>query len=158
MTCVSFIADFGPFQPKEAFDGSYCIVVESPYPTDQRTESSIEQFPLVEVNFSGFIAARMLPGHSDSEVLDPNTFDFKNVPFSSAEGKSIGEMIQGFQNEWKQIGTCPDPLMYEVSDSHWLQQMAGERTNFKHFVLQGHDAYVEVIAERWTWELKRSTK
>lgn len=63
--------------------------------------------------------------------------------------------------EWLRTGTCPDPRFYFSTDSRWLERdkrswAARQRTDrgpddAVHFLLDGRDGYVEILAAGFTW-------
>ena len=65
------------------------------------------------------------------------------------------------QRTWLQTGACPDPGLYFSKDSAWLEAersswAARQRTSHGpqdavHFLLDGRDGYVEVMALGFTW-------
>jgi hypothetical protein len=109
----------------------------------------------VEVALDRCIAARMLPGHSDQDVLDPSSFDFSQVPFDLNLGNYVQNIIE-FHKEWKQTGICPNPNMYEVIGSSWLSGLIDDnRDGFRCYLFEGHDSYVEAIATGFQWRVLR---
>ena len=65
------------------------------------------------------------------------------------------------ERTWLQTGACPDPGFYFSKDSEWLTAernswAARQRTSHGpedavHFLLDGRDGYVEVLALGFTW-------
>jgi len=91
----------------------------------------------------------MSPAYSEREVLDPQEFDTTLIPYSSPPS-DVGSWLRDFQSLWMKSGNCPDPCAYMVESSQWVNRLALH--DFKHFLIQGHDAYAEVLARGWKWE------
>ena len=57
-----------------------------------------------------------------------------------------------FRTYWKETSICPDPRIYEVENSKWLENEARAiKLGCKHFIVLGHDNYIEVLAKDWNW-------
>ncbi|WP_068267563.1 hypothetical protein [Rubripirellula obstinata] len=46
---------------------------------------------------------------------------------------------------------CPDPLFYRVIDSAWTPTLPSGFTRHSHFVVDGRDGCIELVAECYTW-------
>jgi hypothetical protein len=92
----------------------------------------------------------MLPGFSDSEVLDPARYDMSSIPCGYTPAQGVNEWLRQFQDLWKKQGWCPDPGMYEIKNSSWCVELGASR-DFKHILVMGHDVYVEFVAKSWEW-------
>ncbi|UJB68236.1 hypothetical protein HRE53_16840 [Acaryochloris sp. 'Moss Beach'] len=75
--------------------------------------------------------------------------------------ESIGYTIeQTFRNDledydirWQRTGNCPDSGFYVAKQSEWLSALAPLfRENFQHYVVDGRDGYVELIAHHFAWK------
>lgn len=53
---------------------------------------------------------------------------------------------------WLALGHCPDSGFYVAQSSDWLSTLPEFCQRFRHYVLDGHDGYVELIAERFAWQ------
>jgi hypothetical protein len=60
--------------------------------------------------------------------------------------------LKEFREKWIETSFCPDSGVYEVENSLWLIQVHGNKWNLKHFIIQGHDSWVELLAEEVKWE------
>jgi len=67
-------------------------------------------------------------------------------------GEDIDEYLAEFKRRWEASGVCPDPRAYEVVGSQWIRDVGAERFGVKHFVLVGHDAWIEVLGKELSWE------
>jgi len=104
---------------------------------------------LVRMDFRGGMWARITPAFSDREVLNPRAFDVSLIPYSNPSN-DVGVWLQDFQSFWLKSGSCPDPGVYTVESSEWIESL--DLTGFEHYVIQGHDAFIEVLAKDWKWD------
>jgi hypothetical protein len=148
---VTFIAHFGLEHSQECRIEVGHETVDSPYKLTNELGPKSGPYQLVKVTFLRALAARMLPGYSDSDVVNPKVFDFSDVSDEIEPGQSIDEWLRCFQDQWTTKQLCPDPRMYEVAHSSWLTEIGGSAGEYTHFLLLGHDAYVEVIAQGYEW-------
>jgi hypothetical protein len=107
----------------------------------------------VRVTFESTVLGRLCRGYADGDPLNEDAYDWSQVPFSPSLDTNVHEWRKAFYGAWRKSGLCPDPLMHEVHGSAWLQEVVPNRSQYRHFLIEGHEAYVEVIAERWRWEL-----
>jgi hypothetical protein len=99
----------------------------------------------VEIVFNQCYHARVGP-HSDSEgvealgyVIDP--------PRPSAE-----DYLNWRVRHWRETGSCPDSGFYVAKRSAWLESLPNFfRPDFRHYVVDGRDGYVELIAREFKW-------
>lgn len=151
-TNVEFFALF-PADPNSLPHGIHGSA-EIIYPhdkTDVNPESANGTYQRLRVAFVRDVWVRMNPSHSDDEILDADLFDFSAIRYPDIPTTKADEWLNAFHEEWLRTGICPDPHMYEVHNSHWLREVLGESNKFKHYLLMGHDVYVEIIAEGWEW-------
>jgi len=127
----------------------------------------------VRVDFerAGFVAAK--PHRDDEQLTDVTGYDIvpRREPFSEQKWRRE-------EAEWLRTGVCPDPSFYFSTDSSWLEQVRqpwAERQRMSlrpitssvrmprvpgtgrsaddavHFLLDGRDGYLEIIAAGFTW-------
>ena len=101
---------------------------------------------LVEITFEAGSRARFSPAFSDRHVLNPEEFDDSAIPYSAVP-VDVEAWQADFQSQWLKTGNCPDPGAYLVESSEWLANL--NLRGCEHIVIEGHDAYVEVIAKSW---------
>lgn len=67
-------------------------------------------------------------------------------------GTSQNDYAEWRKLQWRSTGLCPNPGFYLAVHSDWLESAsrAGWR-KLNHYVLEGRDGYVEVLAERFRW-------
>ena len=149
-TIVRFVAHFGLEWSSEIGKGKKYVKVGSPYTPETQLAPPGGPFQLVRAQFNTAIASRMLPVFSEREVVNPHFYDFSGLPHRFTPGLSAEKWKLQFNNAWVKSRLCPNPRMYEVSNSAWIKELAAG-SEFKHFLLMGHDAYVEVVATHWDW-------
>jgi hypothetical protein len=108
----------------------------------------------VRVEFELGAFASAIPHRDDEDLLDVSGYDIvpRRAGLSSYEHQ---------QAVWLQAGLCPDPNFYFSTDSKWLTAERGswaarQRTNCPpedaiHFLLDGRDGFIEVLASGFTW-------
>jgi hypothetical protein len=151
-TQIIFAANFG-LRAKEIQqqDVGFTHAVRTTNPhleSGERSNKESATFSLVRMDFRGGLWARMSPAFSDREVLSQREFDTSLIPYSTRPG-NLEVWLQDFQSFWLKSGNCPDPGAYTVESSAWVESL--KLTGFEHFVIQGRDAYIEVLAREWKW-------
>lgn len=103
---------------------------------------------------------RLSPSYSDREVVREADYDWSAVPQLSA-GADYRETRLRRDELWRTTGVCPDPHAYEVVGSEWLaahdEPVGPDRDRLHHYLVLGHDAYVEVLATSW-WAEEESER
>jgi hypothetical protein len=96
---------------------------------------------------------RLTPSYSDTEVVREDDYDWSDT-FPLIPGPDAAAALSRFSELWRATGRCPDPRAYEVHDSPWLAevQAQGAGFGFRHYLILGHDRYVEVLATGWREE------
>lgn len=108
----------------------------------------------VDFTLAAFVMAK--PHRDDEELSDVTGYDIvpRRAPFTL-------ESYERTNSEWLESGVCPDPKFYFSTSSEWLEAVrqrwaARQRTSHPtdkavHFLLDGRDGYVEVIAAGFSW-------
>jgi hypothetical protein len=152
-TRASFVAHFALDDDQaEVHDGRSVEIVLPPDDTVEEPGSKTGPYQLVVVTFKSGIWTRWSPAYGDADVIHEDLYDWSAVSFRYREGDDTVEWLRRFRNEWRTSGLCPIPGIYEVKQSLWLQGVA---SSYRHFLIEGHDAYVEVLAEDWSWKSQR---
>ena len=109
----------------------------------------------VEFELAAFASAK--PHRDDEGLSDVTGYDI--VPRRGATS------WEDDQAEWLRTGVCPDPGFYFSTDTRWLDAdrrswAARQRGNPRqeeavHFLLDGRDGYVEILAAGFTWRAWR---
>lgn len=107
---------------------------------------------LVRVLFQGSVQIRGRPAFSDLEVIPEESYDWSNVPSGIQDSETPEASVARVGFQWKTTGFCPDPGMYEVRESSWLRELGLAPNQWRHYILLGHDEYVEVIAHGYQWQ------
>jgi hypothetical protein len=151
-TQVEFFANFPSYSSEPApLSESIPEVVRPPRGPRTDADPAAGSWQLLCVTFVDGIWARISPAYSDTEIVDPSRFGHSTLYLREPLAFGMAEWLQEFRESWGRNGICPDPRMYEIQKSDWLHDVLGEQEKFKHFLLMGHDAYVEVIARGWDW-------
>lgn len=112
-------------------------------------------FQCLKLTFEGEIWIKMSPAYEDINVIDESIYDWSAVTFRYTPRQDPERWIQQFRNEWRRTFLCPNPRMYEVEWSSWLEETGIENHESKHYLILGHDAYIEILAETWKWESEK---
>jgi hypothetical protein len=128
---------------------SNAVLANNPHQASSDSKGRPKAHSLVKVVFRNGLWVRFCPAFSDHEVLDPREFDCSMIPYSSTPN-DIGAWLRDFQSLWMKSGNCPNPGAYTVESSEWVSRLSV--AGFVHFLIKGHDAYVEVLANDWKWE------
>ena len=147
-THVEFVAYNQCEDASSAASGTSLRVVQPPNAFQGAKTDERGPYRLLRIVFKGSVGARMYPAHSDSQVVDESSYDWTQVPGRWSPGEDIYSYLERDRATWLQTGVCPDPRVYEVVNSPWLEEMQMESDQrWKHYLILGHDAFVEVIAE-----------
>lgn len=132
---------------------SDAIQVISEDPDFEPTQLSVRMpFRMVRVSFAGAHFGRICQSASDSEVIPEEDYDWSDVASSLKPDETIEQDFERIRDLWLTTGICPDPGMYEVRNSPLLTEIAVQANELRHYLMLGHDEYVEVLAKGWGWE------
>lgn len=160
-TVVTVAAEFGlEYEQSGANSFDHSVKVVHP-PTvsecDQTSGPVTGPNQLIRIIFDCGLWVRFMRSYDDDEIVEEAAFDWSELAdLRSAWKPGIEAGRRYYWSRWKQTGVCPDPNMYEVERSVWLREVRPRSSDFKHYLMVGHDAYVEVIAKGWKWESIRS--
>jgi hypothetical protein len=105
----------------------------------------------VELTFRAGQWVRIEPAYSDHEIIPPDRFAWSDLPFFAVESGNLADRLRDFRMLWTKTGICPDPLVYEIQTSTWLEQTGAGRYQCKHYVVKGHDMWIELLAQNFSW-------
>ena len=142
----------GFFKCEAATDTTGLVVVNDPGAFVRADTASDAKYRLVQVLFKEGLHAKHQPAVSENEVISEDAYDWSHVPSGIHGGETAEESVARVHNQWISTGNCPDPSMYEVRGSKWLTAMGLDAADWRHYVLLGHDDYIEVIARGWQWQ------
>ncbi len=146
---VELCADFGPRYKAARPQADTPLIVEPP-PLDIAIEHGGGQarFRWMRLRFDGVRLACLSSAATEHDVIDKSRFD--STELASAR-RASGEDPVAFNDrrlrEWERTNLAPDPGFYEVSGSPWV---AKSDLGARHFLIRGHDAYIEVVADGYT--------
>jgi hypothetical protein len=100
----------------------------------------------VELVFEACYYARIGP-HSDTEGIEAIGYEVVDpFEFDASDYLSLRSRL------WRASGLCPDSGFYVALHSEWLAGLPDYfRESFRHYVVDGRDGYVELIARRFKW-------
>lgn len=128
-------------------------VVRSAPDFEARPLSEKAPFRMVKIAFVEGRAAKTLPAVADAEVVREDDYDWSAIPGTRMSGETVEQNVVRTRELWLHSGVCPDPAMYEVVPSQWLaEEKLDPSAGWHHYLLLGHDEYVEVIAKGWDWQ------
>lgn len=149
-TYVEFVAFYKCEQTAAAsWSGSAVRVVGAPPDFQSGRDAATGPYRLVRLMFKLAIAARMCPAYADSQVIEESRYDWSDVSDDYDLGEQIGDYLARRNERWLGTGICPNPRAYEVETSPWIDELARPHrpTGWKHYMVLGHNSYVEVIAK-----------
>lgn len=139
-------------QGKERNTSLMPAIVESVPQFELRPLAEKAAYRMVRVSFEDAREHRVCHAESDLEIIRENDFDWALVPIRK-QGEKILDAQRRKAEAWIRTGTCPDPRMYEVLGSPWLAQLnLANPLPWHHYLMLGHDEYIEVVSRNWTWE------
>ena len=108
---------------------------------DDRTDSR-----MVELVFERCYHTRV-GHHSDTDGIEAIGYKIiESFPFDANNYLSLRSQ------KWRESGVCPDSGFYVAIESSWVAGLPEYcRTGSQHYVVDGRDGYVELIARRFRW-------
>jgi hypothetical protein len=154
---ATFIAYFKCAAPAEKKVASSQIQIVTS-PPDFRPASLEEEasFRLLRVHFTEGYEAQMKRAVSDHEVIQEDDYDWSSVSSTPRVGETIEQTVRRSHELWIMAGLCPNPRMYEIESSPRIHELGLSSSIWRQYLLLGHDEYLEVIAQGWTWEAGQS--
>lgn len=152
-TEVKLVGYFALEKQEESIRGfESALVVGSPYDLNLSQTKKDSPFQLLKLTFEDGIWVKMSPSYADLEVIDESSYDWSALAYRYELGQDPDQWFRRFQEEWHRTSLCPNPRMYELEQSSWLEETGAGKYGSKHYLIMGHDAYAEVIANGWRWE------
>ncbi|WP_434389199.1 hypothetical protein [Melittangium boletus] len=109
-------------------------------------------YHLIRVEFIRSGWSRFSPIFAERDPIQRAQYDWSQVPFRGPVDMTTDGRGE-YTRAWMANGACPDSGAYEVLESAWAREPRVARFGLRHFILVGHDAYVEVLAMDWKWSL-----
>ena len=101
----------------------------------------------VDIAFSLSYFAKVGP-HNDSESIESIGYTVKD----QYEG-GAASYIEWRNRAWRASGKCLDSGFYVAEHSEWIMTLPPFfHRDFRHYVIDGRDGYVELIARRFSWK------
>jgi hypothetical protein len=110
----------------------------------------------VRINFHGGRHLRISPAVSEHDVIGDDGYDWSAVPGSLRAGEDAQDNLKRTESYWLEVGESPDPGVYEIEGSTWLDELCPQARGLHHYLLVGDDEAVEVVAQGWSWETGRA--
>jgi hypothetical protein len=149
-TYVEFVAYYKCEESPTWQSSGTGIQVVKPPSTFHAADTGHGPHRLVRLVFEWGIWVKLSPAFSDKEVVPEAGFDWSAVSGRWSPGEDIGGFLKRSQEEWLRSGICPDPNVYEINGSQWLEETGAahdKHNQWRHYLILGHDAYAEVIAK-----------
>jgi hypothetical protein len=100
----------------------------------------------IEITFKLCYYARVGP-HEDTQGIEAIGYEVVGELQDEAR-----DYLDWRETEWRTTGLCPDSGFYVARESAWLRSLPVRfKANYRHYVLDGRDGYVEVIAKSFRW-------
>lgn len=132
-----------------------CITTASDSIREQSSPIGLDwRIARIKISFTNAIWPRMCEAFSDGEVIPEANYDWSRIPIRLGTDEDHDAYLTRYHNWCIEHGRCPDPRMYEVVNSEWREALPPilASAGYRHFIMLGHDAYVEVVAKNWSWE------
>lgn len=138
-------------------DGDCTVTALVVVPEELSSESAKEMKLVtkrVRLRFEWAGWVRLCPSFSDLETIEPGRFDFSEIPFhdesipvTERNESTTSALHREANNAWIETGQCPDPGIYEIKNSTWLVESTAIKFGCKHFVIDGREMFVEILAQ-----------
>lgn len=100
----------------------------------------------IEITFKMCYHARLGP-HADLETIEAIGY-----LINPAYDGDINDYSERCHRTWFATGNCPDSGFYYAKESAWLATLPTFfQRDFRHYVVDGRDGYVELIAQQFAW-------
>lgn len=106
----------------------------------------------VEVRFRSGQWFRSSPIIDDSEGIPVGLFDRSEIRYPEHHASDEVSRWMEKRKQWHETGFSPNPSIYEVYLSNWIEQNHALGFGLKHYVIEGHDLWLEVLAKDFSWE------
>jgi hypothetical protein len=119
------------------------------------TENNFTDYRRIDLTFERCLCARA-GWHSDTDTVESLGY---RVP-DGGDDWPLEEHWKRYSERWRANGWCPDSGFYVVGESPWLTTLEHSkqsslhetlRKNLHHYVIDGRDGYVELIARKFRW-------
>ena len=99
----------------------------------------------IEIKFLECYYARV-GHHRDTETVEAIGYEI-----ADSYSGDMNNYIDWLNKIWSETGNCPDSGFYFAQQSDWLSSLPSYfQQNFRHYVIDGRDGYVELVAKEYT--------
>ena len=109
---------------------------------------SESQYRRVALEFSDVAATHYGVFRNDNERGGKEAFDWPNELSSPRNAQEFQDWFEAKAAKWESTGICPDPNFYRVTGSQWIAEYFEQP---EHFLLCGCDAFIEILALKFSW-------
>jgi hypothetical protein len=106
-------------------------------------------YQIIRVILEPGVWLHIRPGRLDVDPIDKSRFDTQRLPQKTSDAEAF---VRRRREEWQRTGLCPDPRMYEVERSPWIEEAGKDAGEYTHLIVSGHDYYVDVLTRGWRYE------
>ena len=149
---ATFIAFFKCDESSAKRSSTDAHIVSKPPAFQARSQDVKTPYRLVRVSFIGAHSGHTRRAVSDHEPVREADFDWTAIASWPRPGEPPEQTVRRSRDLWLMTGMCPDPCMYQVQGSRWIRELGLSESTWHHYLLLGHDEYVEVVAQGWMWE------
>lgn len=158
-SCLKLVApEFGTGEPVRVLLGVLFGPLAPP-PTPPRSAGGetapagepFDDLRYIEIVFRDAIAAMFLPSFRDAEIIPEGEFDWSQIEVDYSLDAGLDAFRRRFWASWRLSGRCPDPGAYILRGSRILDSLCKPANEYLHYIICGHDNYVELIASGYSW-------
>lgn len=100
----------------------------------------------IDITFKMCYHARVGPHH------DTETIEAIGYQIADSYSGDMNAYLDWRNKKWIETGNCPDSGFYVAQQSDWLPTLPNVfQQGFQHYVVDGRDGYVELIAKQFAW-------
>jgi hypothetical protein len=114
----------------------------------QQNVASLPEMCSVRVDVTGVWAWRAVPIRDEAYAYETAGYDTSLLPFDALR-TDASRAVAAMREFWNREGRCPNPLMYEVTDSQWTRDFSEPK--MKHLMFHLDEHFVEFFARSWSW-------
>lgn len=104
--------------------------------------------PRVVVTFASGQWVSFCPASGDEGTIDFSIYDQAKLPLASV---SPDKYLNALDVLWVRAQRCPNPGIFEIESSDWVERTGAIRYDCRHYVIGGRDARLEVLARGFSW-------
>lgn len=159
LECVAFFghASAGAGSKSTAWNVREVEVSNNPHGDRDSKGSAFLDSPyrIVSIGFDLGTRCCFNPGYSDHEVIPVHRYDTSEFPVQFDPEDESDSYSQQCDAYFAQTGCFADPGVYEVFNSPWLNSLKPTTSKLRHFIVEGHDVYVDILAQGLSWKVLR---